>query len=678
MLMQTRMKSFINFLAACLLAGFLAACGGGGTNDGCINIDPSRSSSLPSCSGSGGTTTPGTGTSTSGTLTLAMQDSSGAALTNLTPDVPATVNVVVKNANGVAVSNNVVTFTTSDTTGVFSPAIGTALTDGNGMASLKLAAGTQAGAFTLTASSVIGSSTVKATKSYTVSFPVLTTSDIIVSPSTVPAGANASVTLSIKNGSTNYTSPVSVAFTSICTKSGKALIGSPVITQNGVAVASYTDKGCGTTDTLTATAVVPNATLTKSVDIVVLPAAAGSLKFVGVDTTNIALKFTGGVGRPEFSTVKFQVFDMNGAPVVGKLVSFVFSDSNQATTTGGLKLNPATATTAADGTVTTTVSDGTIPTSVRVVASVVGSSPLLTTISSLLVVSSGVPDQRHFTVLPEVGNAECWNIIGKCVMVSAYLADHFGNQVTDGTVVNFTTEGGMIIDSCQTVNGLCSVPLYSSFPHPLDGRVTILAYALGEENFLDKNNNNTFNDGIDGFNVPGDDLSPDIFRDDNEDGLLSAGEPCIGPNTNGTCTTPGDLKYNGVLRIPQQPSPQAQYISTSFVMQFSSSHAQITVTPSPISCTGTSTDVQVTVKDDRNLLMPAGTKIAFSATYGATAVQVSPSEATVPSVILPVGGVIFHPTYVVTIPCSGTATGTFNVTVTTPGGTVTPSSTRIN
>jgi hypothetical protein len=668
------MNSLINFLVACLVAGFLAACGGGGRDDGCINLDPNRSGALPSCGG-GTSTSPGTG-STAGSIAISMQDSAGAAQTNVSPDAPATISVVLKNANGVAIANNVVTFATSDSTGVLSPSTGTALTDGNGAATVKLAAGTQAGAFTLTASSLVGTVSVKSTKNYTVSFPALTMSDIVVTPSPLPAGGNASVTLSIMNGSTNYTSPVSVAFSSTCAKAGKAVIGSPVITQNGTAVASYTDKGCGTTDTVTATAVVPSATLTKSVDIAVLPATAGSIKYSGVDTSNIALKFTGGPNRPEYATVKFQVYDMNGAPAVGKLVNFVFSDSGTSTTTGGLQLNPSSATTAADGSATTAVSDGTIPTSVRVVATVAGSAPALTSVSSQLVVSSGVPDQRHFTVGPDIGNNECWSIVQLCATVSAYLADHFGNQVPDGTVVNFTTEGGLIQDSCQTKNGTCSVPLYSSNPVPSNGRVTVLAYALGEESFDDLNGNNTFNEGIDGFPAAYD-LKPDIFRDDDENKAWTPGEPCIGSSPNATCSTPGDGIYNGVLRIPQQPSKQTLYVSNSFVMQFSTSQAKIKVTPSPITCAGVSTDVQVSVTDLHDLLMPAGTTISFAATYGTTSVTVDPGSAKVKSYVLSVGEILPAPTYTVTIPCMP-GSGIFSVVVSTPKGVDTPLKTPIN
>src|SRR5947207_12155184 len=97
MLTQSRMTSLMHFLAACLLAGFLAACGGGGTNDGCLNVDSTRSSSLPSC---GGTSAgPGTGTSTTASMTISLQDANGAAITNLMPDSPGILKVTVKAAN---------------------------------------------------------------------------------------------------------------------------------------------------------------------------------------------------------------------------------------------------------------------------------------------------------------------------------------------------------------------------------------------------------------------------------------------------------------------------------------------------------------------------------------------------------------------------------------------------
>jgi hypothetical protein len=674
MLTQLRMHSLIKYLAACLLAGLLAACGGGGTNDGCVNIDPTRPGALPGCGASGGTTSPGTGT-TAGTISVAMQDSSGTSLANLTPDTPATINVTLKNASGAAVPNSVVTFTTSDSTAKFSPGSGTALTDSNGAASVKLAAGTQAGAFTVTASATVGNLAVKATKTYTVSFPDLSLSAITVTPSTLPAGGNASVSVSVMNGSSAYTQALPIAFSSPCVAAGKATIGSPVVTQNGTAVASYTDNGCSTSDTLTATVVVPNATLTKSATINVLPAVAGSIKFLSVDPSNIALKGTGGVGRPEYSTVKFRVYDTNGSPVAGKLVSFVFGDSNSTTTTGGLTLSPTSATSSSDGTVTTSVSGGTIPTSVRVVATVAGSTPTLTTVTSLLVVSSGVAEQAHVSFGLTTGNCEGWDINQLCSEVEVLAGDHFSNQVPDGTVINFTSEGGVIEDSCSTVNGTCKVKLFAANPRPAGGRVTVMAYLIGEETFTDSNGNNVYDPG-----EPFIDLKPDIFRDDDENGSWSAGEPCISTHPNTTCSTPGDGVYNGVLRIPQQPSAQVLYISGTGVAQFSTSDAKIDIITNPITCpAGGTTDVQVKVTDLHDLWMPAGTTISFSTLFGVNSTTVVPASATVGKVVLAVGATPNIPTYTVTVACPTPAVaGQFIVTVRTPSGKETIAKRQIN
>lgn len=666
-------KRLAGAAGAVLLACLLVACGGGsgGPGGSCVNVDPTRSSALPGC---GSSTSAGSGTDNSASgLSLDLVDSTGAASTNLMPDNPFTLKTILKNSSGAAVPNAVVTFSTTDGTGVFSPSSGTAMTDSTGTASVKLSAGTQAGAFTVTASATVGTTAVKASKNYTVSFPVLTLSDMQLSPSTLPAGGNASVTISVLNNGKPYTQPVSVAFASTCVQAGKATIGTPVLTQNGTAVASYTDKGCNNSDTLTATVTLPNATLTKNAVLTVLPSAAGSLKFVSAQPTNIALVGTGGVDRPESSIVKFLVLDNQGNPVVGRLVTFEFGDSGTTTTTGGLKLDPTAVTTAQDGTVATSVGGGTIPTSIRVVAKVAGSQPQLSTISSLLVVSSGVPDQNHFSISTEVGNCEGFDFDGPCTRIRAIVGDHFSNAVPDGTAVNFSTEGGVIEPSCLTVNGTCIVRLWSANPRPGNGRVTVLGYVLGEESFNDTNGNNVYDTG-----EQFDDRSPDIFRDDDENGAWTSGEPCIGMNPAPLCNSPADGKYNGVLNraSPPKGSPTL-YNSRQLVIQFSGSHANIDIQPAAITCTGTSTEIRVTVKDDRNLWMPVGTTISFAALYGVNTIGTTPPGATVPNVPLSVGGATNVPTYVVTVPCQS-GSGSFVVTVTTPFGVTTIGKAPIN
>ncbi|MBA5639922.1 hypothetical protein H3H37_22950 [Duganella sp. LX20W] len=680
-------------LVAGLLALLLAGCGGsnGGPGGGCTNLDPARDPNLPSCgSTSGGGTTTG-----QATLALALTDAAGAATNSITPERSGMLQAKVKDSKGVAQANVAVTFTTTDKTAVFSPASGTALTDANGVASVGLAAGSVAGAYTASANATVGS-VVTGSVSYAVSFKTLSLSALTLSPSTLSAGGNASVSVTVLSDGVPYTPPLPVTFSSPCVAAGKASIGSPVLTQAGLAVASYTDKGCGVADTITASVTLGSTTATQTGTLTVLPASAGSIKFVGAQTTNIALKGTGGFGRLETSTLTFQVLDTTGAPVSGKQVDFVFADTMTTTTTGGLMLNPASATSAADGTVTTLVTAGTIPTSVRVVASVHGASPMITTLSNILVISTGVPDQAHFSLSSATGNCEGRDFDQHCSYITVTMGDHFGNPVPDGTAVNFTAEGGTIGASCvtgslpppgatpggQTTNssvgpgsGSCTVELRSGSPRPSNGRVTVLAYALGEETLIDYNGNNVYDNG-DAFA----DKSPDIYRDDDENARWTPGEPCIGPNSNGLCSTPGDGIYNGVLRSPQTPSAQVLRVSGQLVEQFSGSNAVITF-PTTASCgSNLAANVAVKLADVNGNLLPAGTQVTFSATFGVsdTPPVVTPSSLKVPNVVLGVGQPLVAPTYNVSVSCpTATSSGVFNVTATTPNGITTAASLTI-
>lgn len=707
--MKTNAIKLLSTSALFVAVGLLGACGGSGDQAVCGSGIAQVNTMLDPGGCASSTTATGAASTALASLALTLTDGSGAATTSVSPDLPGTLQALVKNSKGTAVPNVAVTFTTTDKTGTFVPASGTALTDASGVARVGLPAGTQAGAFTVTANAAVGTATALGTVGYTVTLPTLTLSALSITPATLSAGGNASVGVTVLSGTSPYAPPLSVAFTSPCVAAGKATIGSPVLTQSGVATASYTDKGCGVADVITASVALGGATVTRTGTITVLPATAGSIKFVSADTTNIALKGTGGFGRQEFSTLKFEVSDKTGSPTSGTPVDFVFSDCNPVSTdcskgagVGGLTLNPTSATSAADGTVTTLVSAGTIPTSVRVVASIHGSSPLITTLSNILVISTGVPDQRHFSLSTETGNCEGRDFDQTCSTVTATLGDHFGNPVPDGTAVNFTTEGGVIDASCitgsgavtptgQTTNskvgpgsGSCSVLLRASDPRSANGRVTVLAYALGEEDFVDSNGNNFYDTG-EPFTV----MSPDIFRNDDESGVTvanrngtwTAGEPCIGPNSNGTCSTPGDsLQYIGVLRSPQMvPKPQTLYVSAQLVQIFSGSVATVTFNPSALVCpVGGTADVQVTVTDENGNIMPAGTTIALNTFFsgGVAPGFVLPASFTVRNVPLAVDETLPVPTYPVTVACPGS--GKLFVTVTTPRKIETTASVPIN
>ena len=255
----------INGSAMILVALTLGACGGGGELAACGSGNSQVDAILDqgSCGSAATVGAP--------SLTLALTDAAGAAATSVSPDRSASVTATLKNSKGLALPSVAVTFTTTDATGSFVPTSGTALTDASGVASVGLPAGTQAGAFTLTANAAVGSTSATATTAYSVTFPTLSLSALGMTPATLSAGGNAGISVTVSSGAAPYTVPLSVAFSSPCVASGKASIGSPVLTQNGVATASYTDKGCGVADPITATVVLGGASVSKTGTLTVLP-----------------------------------------------------------------------------------------------------------------------------------------------------------------------------------------------------------------------------------------------------------------------------------------------------------------------------------------------------------------------------------------------------------------------
>ena len=361
--------------------------------------------------------------------------------------------------------------------------------------------------------------------------------------------------------------------------------------------------------------------------------------------------------------------------------------------------------------VQTVVNSGTVPTTVRVTASTKTlNDQIVFTQSSLLVVSTGLPDQDSFSMSRGIANPEAWGVDGVEVPVTVRMADAFNNPVPDGTAVNFTTEGGSVESSCTTTNGVCSVLWTSQNPRPagrtltqsfctlandLDptifcarepladgknylgqefgGRVTVLATAIGEESFPDKNGNGRFDESeytlFQGTDVGGRayDLK-EAFVDHNEDNLYNPQETSsetggeleefVDFNANGTFDVQ-DGVYNGVLcgfndvsnpgtQVVNQycanpddepdPTKKSQKVSTnvrgSAVIVMSDDEPYITLlatndavalsspnldsTDTTLYIAGENTGtVTIAVADFHNQPMPEGTIVSFDAGVGA-------------------------------------------------------------
>jgi len=635
---------------------------------------------LPACSTNGAPDYTAPVSSQSSTSTSSVAITKSALQFSETTNVTAT----FLNSNGTPATGITVNFST--TLGTLNPASGNVTTDANGQATIQLTAGTVSGQGSVTATASINNKAVIKSATYSVQLPTLTLSTITVPTTAISYGASATVSVSVldANGAVYKDQDVFVTFTSTQTAAGTASINSPIKTVGGVATTTYTAISFSGTDTITASISGSSKTATISVN----PLSTSSIQFISASPAQIGLSGVSN-GLPEISKVTFEVVDSAGNPKPNVGVSFSLN-----TNVGGITLTGITNTSTTTGTgstdskgmVSVNVLSGTIATSVRVTATVTGTT--ISTQSDELVIATGLPAQDAMSISLSNMNSESWETDGITVTATARLADHFKNPVS-GVSVYFTTSGGSIDPYCITgTTGACSVTWRSQAPRPLlynvttnpdgpprSGQVTILAYAIGEEGFLDSNGNGV----ADGSCTPitdGTGLAPsrtcgeftdwsEAFLDQNWNGVRDSFETFIDFNQDGVFNGP-DGYYNGVLQGAATLNagfvvPKSKHIFINTYMVMSGSFANIVFNGAYSMGTNTSESRSFTVSDENGNTMPSGTVITFS---GANGLTVSPGSVTVPQNI---GGAA---TYGVVISnASSTAGGgILTIDVKTPAG----------
>jgi hypothetical protein len=522
----------------------LASCGGGGGNAG------------NSVFGSGGTGGTGTGTVTpTVTIQMVLLDQAGAATSNILAGQPVRAQAILRR-NGDAVANEIVQFTADQgaTLVRIDPTNGSQLTDGNGSAVVTISSlGTASGAGRITATATVSgvsatsSANFFASASTTTQPPTLTLSALEIGSTNVSAYGTTGVRVRVLQGGVPYTAgTVTVNFTSSC-PAGKATVTASSNTQpDGYATGTFVDNGCAPTADSTVTITASIATDSKSGTMTVRTPTTGSLRFVSVvpSDKSITLRGQGGNGRQENATVTFQLVDVAGQGVGDANVCF-----DSSTYIGGLNIDgfgPASVLTSqgstalcgsdtlsvvryvkrtnADGTVSLQVNSGTVPTPVRIRARAIYPSTAtvpLESFSDTLSVSTGLPLQRSFSLSVDKANIDGGNYDGEIATLTVRLADQFSNPVPDGTVVNFIGSGAAVCTanngSCRTTNGACSCSVVSQARRPADNRVVVLAYAVGLEDFDDRNGDNSYTAGIDPFTDLG-----DAYLDANKDGQANS------------------------------------------------------------------------------------------------------------------------------------------------------------
>lgn len=463
----------VRLLTCVSMAVALVACGGGGG-------DPGGSTSI---------TNPGT-TPAEPKITLQLVDAENKPITTLSGGQAGQVKVTVLDSRGKAAPNEVVKFTAEDTLLQFTPVSGTALTDASGVAiiTVKPANANAAGAATITASVVAAGKTVTGVINVAVGAAPLTLGTIDFVPKRegeiLPAFGTALLQIPVTSGGVPATTVSGLTINSLCSNDGTAslVLGS---VEKGVQSVTYTNKGClRVTDTIT----VSLGNVNQTININVGKANIGTIQFVGSDLqgSSIVLRGSGGLGRKESAILTFRVLDQNSIGLPGVDVTFTAT-----TNTGSLIVQPAKATSDATGNVTTTVASGTIPTPVRVVAQATRNGTTISGLSDSLIISTGLPIQKSMSLSADSYNIDGLNYDSATAKVTVLMADQYGNPISDNTAVNFVTEGGAIATpeegGCKTKGGGCTVDIKSQAFRPINGRVTVMAYVQGIEDFVDTN-----------------------------------------------------------------------------------------------------------------------------------------------------------------------------------------------
>jgi hypothetical protein len=488
--------------------------------------------------------------------------------------------------------------------------------------------------------------------------------------SSVEAGTSASLSVTlIDQNDSLVTDATDILFSSACAGSGLAEFQPAIASNNsGTVTTTYTTRGCSGDDKITAQTSIDGTSYSATVTIQTIPAPLGSISFVSANPQTIGIKGSGAIA--EQSVVTFKVTNTAGGPVANQDVSFELNN-----TTGGITLNDgqsttAQATTDANGETSVTVASGSVSTSVRITATADQGTKTSSSQSSALVITTGLPDQDSFSLAATVLNIEGWSYDGETTELTIRAADRYNNPAPDNTAIAFQAEGAAIEGSCVLQNGACSVTLTSQNPRSnlSDGRVTVLATAIGEESFNDTTPSNGQFDDAETFADLG-----EAFRDDDEDNTYDQNtEPFVDFNNNGSRDGPSG-KFEGLLCNGPNKCNATQTTTTireDLVIILSGSSFNIDG-PSSISLgdatTAASASFSFEIYDVNGQVPPAGTTIKASTDQGELSGVTSYDVPSTNYNQLTGGNLQYGFTIK---PGSKAGSGTFTLTIETPRGII--------
>lgn len=318
-----------------------------------------------------------------------------------------------------------------------------------------------------------------------------------------------------------------------------------------------------------------------------------SIRFVSANPQNITVR---GAAGPDQSIVRFVVVDSGGLGLAGITVDFFVNGL------GGARVSPERVITNAQGVAQTSILAGNRTSPIQVTATVDvdgnGTADLVAR-SQVVNVVGGRPSAGRIDIGPTFVNVAGGVVNGIQNRIFAFINDRFGNAVSPGTIVNFTANGGSIIDSQPTdADGVARATLVSGHA-PADGIVSILATTIGEETFVDTNGN-----GIRDTGEPFTDIA-EPFVDINGNGRFDAdvpGETFIDVNGNGVwdqAQGPGVWDQDAILFLQQDVTFSGAPILTVEPSEFE------VIAGTPVEFTVTAADVNGHAMTSRAILFAA-------------------------------------------------------------------------
>lgn len=510
-------------VAIVALTALLSACGGGGGSPGTSAFGSGSGSS----SGSSGSSGSGSTATSAPTLSLVLKNGSAVATQATVGSQNYTLEVTLKDSTGAVVPSKLVTTTATDFTFI-SPTNGQALTgSSSGVASftLRQTSSAASGGTQICAKATVETTSLAACLDVQMGAAAADLGTFSTVSSTV--AAYQSIQLSIPATLSGVSTPavgIPVAFTSTC---GTVSPASVTTDSSGIAKVSYTNDNSGTTCSGSVTVTARTDTVTKTVSFNTASASAANIQFVSASPARIYLKGSPGVSS---SILKFKLLDQNANKMIGQKVTmdFVLRPSGASLREAGTI--SVESTTDSNGEVAVTVLAGTAPGPVQVRATLTDT-PTISNVSNGLSIASGLPSQNNFSLSVSTFNIEAWHEDGVETFLTIRASDRLGNPVPDGTAINFITEGGQVVASCLTSGAsdnktsACSVTLSSQNPRGGNGRLTVLAWAQGEESFVDRSSpsNNVYDSSTDTFVDLG-----QPFLDRNFNNVRDPGEESVG------------------------------------------------------------------------------------------------------------------------------------------------------